>query len=180
MALSDNQLKKLVANRRQVTPSYYDSVNGVSQAIPASTEDALILLSSTTKKKAVAYLKQLTKGESSQRTKDYNALLKEVTEQQVLYSELVAAELLTITGKFNDFLDSFSGTLDSGGLSIQTGMQPVLQAMTRSLGRLVDIDRNEYFHRMFDGVMEAQYKQKEENDVRKELRSWIRAFVSYP
>lgn len=180
MALTDDQLKKLVSNRRSKLPSYYDSVTGVSSQIPASTQDALILMSSTTKKKAVDYLKQLSGGDPSQRTADYNELLEEVTATQALYSEAISQELETVTGKFNDFLDSLSGNLDSAGSSIQAGMQPVMRAMTRSLGRLVAIDKNEYFHRMFDDAMYSQYRKDEANDIKKELRSWIRAFVSYP
>jgi hypothetical protein len=98
----------------------------------------------------------------------------------VQYSELTSAELLVVTGKFNTFLISFSGSLDGASLAVQAGMEPVLSAMTRSMGRLVDIERNEKFHRMFNGYMENQHKKAEQFDVKKELRSWIRAFVSYP
>jgi len=180
MPLSDKQQKKLVANKRSVLPSYYSSLNGTSLTIPSATEDALILMSSDTKKRAVDYLKQLTKAEPTKRTQDYNALLTEVTEQQVLYSTLTAAELLLVTGKFNSFLTSFVGSLDEASLSIQAGMQPVVGAMTRSMGTLVDIDRNEKFHRMFNGYMRNQHAKEEQFEVKKELRSWIRAFVSYP
>lgn len=180
MTIGDDQLKKLTANKRSVLPTYYSSVSGVSIPIPSSTEDALILLSSTTKKRAVDYLKSLTKGEPSKQTRDYNALLSEVTEHQVAYSTLATVELETITGKFNEFYNSFTGTLDSAGLTIQVGMSPVLQAMTKTLGRIIDIDSYERFHRQFDSVMEAQHKRDEAHDVKKELRSWIRAFVSYP
>ena len=180
MALTDAQQKKLVANKRSVLPSYYSSIEGGSLTIPSATEDALILMPSDTKKRAVDYLKQLTKAEPTKRTQDYNALLKEVTEQQVVYSELTAAELLLVTGKFNDFLGKFTGSLDGAALSVQAGMQPVLSAMTRSMGRLIDIERNEKYHRMFNGYMENQHKQDEQFEVKKELRSWIRAFVSYP
>lgn len=180
MALTDAQLNKLTANKRKVLPSYYSSIEGASLPIPSATEDALILMSSATKKKAVDYLKQLTAAEPTKRTQDYNALLEEVTAQQVQYSEATSAELLVVTGKFNTFLTGFSGSLDGASLSVQAGMEPVLSAMTRSMGRLVDIERNEKFHRMFNGYMEGQHKKAEQFEVKKELRSWIRAFVSYP
>ena len=75
MALTDAQQTKLVANKRKELPSYYSSIDGSSLTIPSSTEDALILMSSNTKKKAVDYLKQLTKSAPTKRTLDYNALL---------------------------------------------------------------------------------------------------------
>ena len=180
MSLTVDQSKKLANNTRRVRPTYYNTDTNETYQITNSTENALILLSSTAKKKAVDYIKKLTVTSTSKSALDYTALLREVVTQQVDNSAAIQAELSLITGSFNTFLNSFSGQLDSAGETIQSGMQPILSAMTRGMGRLKDIDQNEYYHRMFNEAVEAQFSRDSEKEIQKELRSWIRVLVSYP
>jgi hypothetical protein len=180
VSLTEKQEQKLIANRRTELPTYYDSADDSTYYISSSTEDAMILLSSTTKKRCVDYIKQFLTVNPSQRQTDYNSLLYEVTSQQVENSNAIAAELALITGKFNEFLASFSGQLDDTEVTIHAGMQPIMSAMTRKLGRLIDIDQNENFHRLYDEAMKFQYAQSTDAGLKQELRSWIRVLVSYP
>ncbi len=177
---TDAQLKKLVANRKGVTPEYYDASDSETYPIPSVTEDALILLGSETKREAKAYLDAYVNASPGAFTQDYNDLLKEFVDQQVANGEAIVAELQQITGKFNSFRSKLSGELNETNLVIEEGMQPIMSAMSRTLGRLTEIDKSEYFHNAFNGVMEAQYKQEVTDELKKELRSWIRVIASYP
>ena len=180
MGLSDSQLAKLAANRKDVLPDYYDADSGSTVIIPSSTKDALILLGTETKRKATAYIKVYLDASSGAFAKDYNDLLTEFVEQQVANGDAVVSELQQVTGKFNDFRRQLSGELTETNLIIEEGMQPVLEAMSRALGRLGEIDRSETFHNRFNGVMEAQFKQELADTTKKELRSWLRVIASYP
>lgn len=177
---TDSQIKKLVANRKEVTPDYYDARDSATYSIPSVTEEALILLGSETKREAKAYLNAYVNASPGAFTQDYNDLLKEFVDQQVVNGEATVAELQQVTGKFNSFRTKLSGELNETNLIIEEGLQPIMDAMSRTLGRLMEIDRSEFFHNTFNGVMEAQYKQEVTDELKKELRSWIRVIASYP
>lgn len=179
VATTDAQTKKLVANRRETTPEYYDARDSETYTIPSVTEDALILLGSDTKRAAKDYLSAYVTASPGAFTQDYNDLLKEFVEQQVANGEATTAELKQITGKFNSFRSKLSGELNDTNVLIEEGMQPIMDTMSRTLGRLTEIDRSEYFHSQFDSVMEAQYTQEVTPELKKELRSWIRVIASY-
>ena len=180
MALTEKQLTALAAKRKNVKPEYYNSSDSETSPISSSTEDALILLGSDTKRAAKAYLNAYVNASAGAFTKDYNELLAEFIEQQIVNGDATVAELQQITGKFNAFRTQLSGELDETSLVIEEGMQPVMEAMTKTLGRIAEIDKSEYFHAQFNGAMEAQFTQQVTDDLKKELRSWIRVIASYP
>jgi hypothetical protein len=180
VALPDKQSATLVAKRKQEPPDYYNAADAETYPISSSTEDALILLGSGTKQEARAYLNAYVNASAGAFTTDYNDLLAEFVEQQVANGQAVTAELQQITGKFNAFRSKLSGELNETNLIIEEGMQPILEAMTRTLGRVAEIDRSEYFHAQFNDVMEAQFTQEVTDGLKKELRSWIRVIASYP
>jgi hypothetical protein len=177
---TDAQIKTLVAKRKTTRPEYYNANDSETYSIPSVTEDALVLLGSETKREAKAYLNAYVTASPGAFTKDYNDLLKEFVDQQVANGEATVAELQQVTGKFNSFRTKLSGELNETNLVIEEGMQPIMEAMSKTLGRLTEIDRSEFFHNLFNSVMEAQYKQEVTDELKKELRSWIRVIASYP
>jgi hypothetical protein len=180
VSLTDKQLTTLVAKRKAEKPKYYNASDAETYAISSTTEDALILLGSGTKQEAKAYLNAYVNATTGILTQDYNDLLKEFVEQQVANGTATVAELQQITGKFNTFRTKLSGELNETNLIIEEGMQPIMEAMTRTMGRMAEIDRSEYFHAQFNDAMEAQFTQQITNELKKELRSWIRVIASYP
>ena len=180
MTLTDSQLEKLRANRRDTVPNYYDYQDNSTYPIPQDTEDALILLKAETKREAISYINAYVNSSPSAFTQDYNDLLEEFVEQQQANSNATTQELEQVTGKFNAFRTKLRGDMSEASLIIEDGMQPVLEVMTATLGRLSEIDKSEYFHNTFDSAMTAQFTQEVTNDLKKALRSWQRVIASYP
>jgi hypothetical protein len=176
----DAQLAKLRAGRKKDPPKYKASgAGGRSLPISQDTEDALILLDRTAKNSLVEYIKQFSDNDSEDNSEDYNALLTEFATQQQANSDAIRSELDGLTGKFREFRDSVSfGSSDS--LTVESGLQPVLKAMTRSISRLVEIDTHEYFHGVFDTILTEVYKKEVSSGTKEELRSWNRVISSYP
>jgi hypothetical protein len=181
MAFSDEQLRKIEKFRRAVLPMYYSSNDETVFPISPGTQDSLILLQAGSKSKAVEYIKKLVDAEPSQRTKDYNELLGDVVQNQVQNGNNAVDELQQITGKFTEFLATFrDGKATAANITIQSGLQPILNAMVRRLGTIVDVEQNVKFHKNYSGFMQATYERDADAELKKELRSWIRVLVSYP
>lgn len=180
MGLTDAQLEKLNRNRKLETPNYYDSNDSNTYPIPSVTEDALILLSTSAKRKAISYLNAYVNSTPGVFTQNYNDLLGEFIEQQVSNSASIIAELEQVTGKFNDFRTTLTGEMTETNLTIEEGLQPVMAAMGKTMGRLNEINNSEFFHDQFNSVMQGQFKQEVTNELKKELRSWLRVIASYP
>jgi len=181
MSLTAKQQDRLSKFRRSILPKYYDSRDQETYSIPHNTQDALILTGNETKSKAVSYLKKLADAEPSQRTKDYNELLGLLVDNQVANSDAAATDMEQVTGKFTEFIQSFRvGGAKSANSIVQTGLQPVFDAMVRRLGPIADIGQNVTFHKNYSAFMKNRYTQDINTELKKELRSWVRVIVSYP
>ena len=168
---------KLIANRKKRPPNYYNSLGATEQTINGTTEEALIVTSAQAKKKAVTYLKEMASVKSV--TNDYNDLLTEYTEARNADSSTVISDLDLVTGKFNAFRVELLKQPEIE-VDVKSGFSPALDAMVRALGRLGLKDRRERFHNLFDTVAREQYIGAQTDELKKELRSWIRVFVTYP
>jgi len=168
---------KLSANRKRTPPQYYDSSGAVEQTIARSTEDALIVTAAQAKQKAVAYLKDMASVKSV--SNDYNDLLAEYAEARAEDSDAVITDLDQLTGKFNDFRIELLKKPEIE-VDVKSGFSPALSAMIRALGKLGAKDRRERFHNLFDIVSQEQFVEEQTEELKKELRSWIRVFVAYP
>jgi len=181
MALTDEQERKIRLNRKQTLPDFYSSELGSVTSISTDTEGALILLGSSTKNEAIQYLKAFAAAQESALTQDYNDLLGEFAAQQITNSNAIQADLQQVTGKFNTFRAKFVDDVDGADdVIIRDGLQPMLQAMTTTAGRMIEIDRAEVYHATFDSIVDAQFRQAINSDAKRELRSWVRVLASYP
>ncbi len=178
--LTDQQLELLVEKRKTTLPLYYNTEVQDTTPISSDTEDALILLNAAAKQKATAYLKAVERSTSSTQAKDYNDLLEEVVTQQEKNSEAASQEMDAVMSKFNDFRSKLSSDLASAGTIVEAGMEPVLSAMTKSMGRVVEIQNMEFFHKTFDSFLLGVFKQEANENRKKELRAWVRVIASYP
>jgi len=167
---------KLVDNRRTTPPDYYNSISKTEYSVGGPVEDALILASAQTKQKAVGYLKQMSNVGSV--SDDYNDLLQEFTEARITDSQSVVDGLDQITKKFNEFRDGFNSQQDIEA-DLKSGFSPLFSAMVRALGRIGLKDRRERFHNLFDSASQVQHVEEQTEDLKKELRSWIRVLVTY-
>lgn len=178
--LTDEQGQLLAEKRRTTLPDYFDAEIGDTKAIPNDTQDALILLKAETKQKATTYLKAIEGATGSQQATDYNDLLDEFAKQQESNSAAAAKEMDAIMSKFNDFRSKLSSDMSEAGTIVESGMQPVLVAMTKSMGRIIEIEGHEFYHRKFDSILLAEYSKEASDNRKKELRSWVRVIASYP
>jgi hypothetical protein len=177
---ADLQVQRAInlANKRlRPPPNYYDASTDMERAISPQTEGAMILMASESKRKAVDYLKAFSGTEAS--VDDYNELLKVSTDYQIAVSESIMADIQQITGTFQTFRDSIlkSGDEDE---DIRSGMVTPLAAMVKALGRVGYREARERFHKVFNISAQTQYLMKNGESLKRELRSWVRVFVSYP
>jgi hypothetical protein len=170
---------KVYSKRRKDRPNYYDASLDREQPIPTDTEDALILIPTESKRKAVEYLKTFSDTKASTAAGDYNDLLKEFSDKQVTVSDSISSDLEQVTGKFTTFRNSILQTGDDN-LTIKSGMTRPLQAMVTSLGRLGKKESREVFHRLFNSISVAEFAKANSDPIKRELRAWTRVFVSYP
>ena len=177
LATADKLREKLVYNRKKVPPEYYSSSDEVQYSVGGAIEDALLLASAQSKQKAIAYLKQMSSVGSV--SNDYNDLLTEFSESQQANSTAVVDGLDQITGKFNEFREDLA-TQPNVENEIKVGLSPLFSAMARALGRLGLKDRRERFHNLFDTSSQYQHAEQQTEELKKELRSWIRVLVTYP
>jgi len=177
LATAEKYAAKLAANRKTNPPEYFNSLTGNTYSIDGVTEDSLILASAQSKQKAVGYCKQMANVGSI--SDDYNDLLKEFTESRQADSANIVAGLDQITGKFNEFRDDLQSQPGTAS-NVGSGFVPMLSAMVRSLGRLGLKDRRERFHSTFNNASKTQHLEDQTEDLKKELRSWIRVLVTYP
>lgn len=176
---SDKEIQRItsLANKRlRPTPNYYDSSLDAERSILYQTEAALILMSSDSKRKAVDYMKAFSNTKSA--TDDYNELLQVSTDYQIAVSSSIMQDLNQVTGTFQTFRDSIlkSGDEDE---DIRSGMVVPLTAMVKSLGRIGYRETRERFHKVFNTAAQTQYLKKDGESLKRELRSWVRVFVSY-
>lgn len=173
------QQVSLALKRKATPPSYYDSDIDRDRGISSDTESALILIGSPSKQKAVEYMKAFADAKASTASEDYNDLLTEFSEKQVTVSDNIASELAQVTGKFQAFR---SGVLQAGdtNATIASGMVRPLYAMVTSLGRLGKKETREVFHRLFNKISVQEFAKADGEPLKRELRSWVRVFVSYP
>ena len=169
----------LATKRKLNPPSYYDSEIDRDQGISSDTEAALILISSTAKFKAVEYMKAFADAGVSAASEDYNDLLTEFSAAQVTVSENISADLAQVTGKFQAFRGSVLQAGDTNPV-VSSGMTRPLQAMVASLGRLGKKETREKFHQLFNKISVQAFAKADADPLKRELRSWVRVFVSYP
>jgi hypothetical protein len=169
----------LAAKRKSVPPSYYDSTIDMDRCISSDTEQALILIGAETKRKAVDYMKSFADAKTSAAAVDYNDLLRIFSDKQVENSNNISSDLSTVTGKFQDFRGSVLQSADADATML-SGMTQPLHAMVSSLGRLGKKESREVFHKTFNTVSATVFSKLDGDALKRELRSWIRVFVSYP
>jgi len=171
------QMKDLSNKRLKPPPDFYNSVNDQETAISYQTEAALILLGSAAKQKAVDYMKAFSGTTNS--TDDYNDLLKTSTDYQIAVSNEIMSDLQQVTGTFQTFRNSILQVGDEDE-DIRSGMVAPMTAMVKGLGRIGYRETRERFHKVFNTAAQVQYVKQDGEPLKRELRSWVRVFVSYP
>ena len=177
---NNKQLQRLedLGNKRlKPPPNYYDASIDQERAVSYQTEAALILLESTAKQKAVNYMKAFSDTTAS--VDDYNELLQVSTDYQIAVSNSIMDDLQQVTGTFQSFRSSILQAGDEDE-DVRSGMVAPLTAMVKSLGRISYRETRERFHKVFNTAAQVQYVKQDGEALKRELRSWIRVFVSYP
>jgi len=172
--------KKINDSRKKSTPTYYNSVVDESRPISSDTESALAIVSAENKRRAIDYLKLFADAGTSNSGDDYNDLLLEYATQQVANSSQAKSDIQSITSKFNDFKDDL---FENVPVEIQgdvvSGLQPIVSAMVRGLGKIGEIEDRIKFRDRINETSSIKYHQQLNDGLKQEMRSWIRVIASY-
>lgn len=177
MPFTDEQLDQLIQQRKRNPPSYYNSETGEQQGIQGTTEDALILISSSTKQKAAQYLDLLLDANPSKG--DYSVLLIRVADKQIENVTAALAELEPIVSTFATFRDSLlgSGSLE---LTYAEGMLPIMASLSVGITQMRNRIDSLKFAKKINRTAKSRYASKLTDAQRKEWRSWKRVLLAYP
>lgn len=179
MSLTEAQTTLLASKRKQYLPTRYDADIGSNVSITQDTEDALILLSSETKQKASQYIDVLLASSTVVLSNDHDTVLQEVVAQHASVLSAQTTELELITGQFETFKDSLTGSGSSDSV-FASGTAPLLKAMLRGFGTVQnDVDEVKFASKM-NSLAEGKFSKKFSDNAKKELLSWKRLLVSYP
>jgi hypothetical protein len=171
------KFQKVSQGRKNPRPAYYNSASDQDSVITFDTEEALILVDSDSKRKAVDYLKSFSDAQLT--ANDHNELLQDFTAKQTVVSNNIIQDIQLVTGKFQAFRDSISKLGDSE-TEVKSGLAAPLTVMVKALGRVGIKESREIFHRLFTHAAKTQYVNQADEALKRELRSWVRVFVSYP
>jgi hypothetical protein len=177
---ADRQLQKykqLSQGRKNPRPAYYDATAAQEVVIAIDTEEALIIVASEAKRQAVDYMKSFSDAKLT--ANDYNELLQAFTSKQAVVSNNILQDIQQVTGKFQTFRDSLAKIGDDN-TEAKSGLAAPLNAMVKALGRVGIKEARESFHRLFTKAAQVQYVNQADEALKRELRSWVRVFVSYP
>ncbi len=156
-------------------PSYFNADSGSESVILNETEDSLILASPESKQKAVEYLKLLLDAGSS--SSDFDDLQAEYLAQQKKNAAAQKNELDTILTKFGTFKNEFVRTDESD--AVVSGMAPILKALNKGFKSLSARQRTTDYNVDFLASAGAFFDFDLTTSEKRELRSWVRAILSY-
>ncbi len=176
MALTQEQLAFLITRRKDTPPSIFSSTQNTSLTIDNDTEDALILAPAEDKRKAVEYLLLVLGADGG--SEDHDAVLELFTDQQATVRKTLSDWLGTIVKSFDAFKD---GLINSGREPFfAAGLAPLISILIRGLGVIKqESDASEYHNRLAE-VSKSFHGGRLSNNDQREMRSWIRALLSYP
>ena len=176
MALTDEQLAFLQTRRKNTPPSVFRSAQNAALTIDPDTEDALILAPPESKRKAVDFLRLVLGADSG--STEHDAVLALFTDQQATVRKTLSTSLGTIISSFDNFKD---GLINSGREPFfANGLAPLISILIKGLGVIKqEADTSEYHSRLAEVAKSFHGGRLTDND-QKEMRSWVRALLSYP
>jgi len=175
MTITDQQRVYLETRRKLSPPTVYSSDRKTETVIGGDTEDALILATPESKRKAVAYLRLALDSDGG--SDDHDEVLKLFADQQATVRKTLSDALTQIVSSFDGFKD---GLINNGETFFAVGFAPLMSILVRGLGQVKqEADASEYYNRLAQ-VSKAFHGGRLTSDEQREMRSWVRAILSYP
>jgi hypothetical protein len=173
--LTDEQLRFIRGKRKSSPPSYYSIDTGGNIPTTGAVEDSLIIAAPEAKEKALSYIKLILDANSG--SSEYSDLLDEYTERLTANAEAKKEAFDTLLKKFSEFKDGLTRGSDQDLL--KEGMNPLLKAINRGIGKVVSLQRAADFAYDYEEASSEFFQERVTDQEKKELRSWIRVLAVY-